>query len=246
VKALDGRLAVVTGGTRGIGRGIVDRFVTEGAHVVVTARTAASGEEIAKAYPLAVTYVAADAARPAELEAVVQAVKALGRPVDVVVANAGGGGSTLVASSTEAEFDAVIAANVKSAFFTVQALLPYMRDGGSIVLIGSIAGSNGGVGAVVYNAAKAAVRSLARSFTAELAPRGIRANVVSPGPTQTAGFDAFIGDDKARLDGVIAAMPVGRVSQPSDVAAAVLFMASDQSRQIAGAELVIDGGMSQI
>ena len=151
-----------------------------------------------------------------------------------------------MASSTEAEFDDVMDLNVKSAFFAVQKLLPFMPRGASIVLVSSIAGSNGDAGAIVYNTAKAAVRSMARSMTAELRDRGIRANTVSPGPTATEGFDGYIAEHGATRDDIVRLLPVGHIGRPSEVAAAVAFLVSDDSSYIAGAEIVTDGGMSQI
>lgn len=246
VGRLAGQLAVVTGGTRGIGRGIVERFVREGAHVVVTARSASSGADLLAAHPDQVTFVVADVARVPELDDVADAVTVLGRPVDVVVANAGGGARTSVTHSTEEEWDAVMDVNVKAAVFTVQKLLPQMADGARVVLIGSIAGNEGGVGAIAYNAAKAAVRSLARSMTAELAPRRIRVNCLAPGPTATEGFERFIDGDEAKRAAIVASLPVGHVGTVDEVASAALFLATDDSSYIAGVELVIDGGLSQV
>ncbi|MDR0592465.1 MAG: SDR family oxidoreductase [Bifidobacteriaceae bacterium] len=243
--ALAGRLAVVTAGTRGIGRAVVDRFVAEGAHVVTSARTAASGEELVATHGDKVTFVVADAAKTADLPALVQAVKAQGRPLDVIVTNAGGGPHTWL-RSPEADYEAVMDVTVRSALFAVQALEPLLRDGAAIVLIGSISGSNGGPGAIVYNAAKAAIRSLARSLAAELGGRRIRANVVSPGPTLTPGFQVYMNNDQAAIDQMGESIPLGRAGQPAEVAAAVLFMACDESSFIDGAELVVDGGMSQV
>lgn len=243
---LAGQLAVVTGGTRGIGRGIVERFVREGAHVVTTARSEASGADLVAAHPDDVTFVVADVAKVADLARLADAVAALGRPVDVVVACAGGGAPTFVTTSTEEEFDAVMALNVKAGVFTVQKLLPHMRDGARVVLIGSIAGNEGGVGNLGYSAAKAAVRSLARSMTNELSPRGIRVNCLSPGPTATEGFERFIDGDEEKRASIVATMPVGHVGSVDEVAAAALFLGTDESSYIAGVELVIDGGLSQV
>ncbi|MDR1187839.1 MAG: SDR family oxidoreductase [Bifidobacteriaceae bacterium] len=243
---LEGKVAVITGATAGIGRGIAERFIREGAQVLAVARGRTAGEAMAASHPGKMTFVTADAANPAELEKVAAVAVGLGGGVDVVVCNAGGGAGTWVATSSEAEYDAVMDANVKSAFFTVQKLLPVMNDGAAIILIGSIAGSGGGLGAVCYNAAKAAVRSLARSITAELAPRQIRANCLAPGPIQTAGFERFIDGDEAKRAGVIAGIPVGHVGVPADAGAVALFLATDASRYIAGVELTLDGGLSQI
>jgi NAD(P)-dependent dehydrogenase (short-subunit alcohol dehydrogenase family) len=243
---LDGKVAVVTGGTAGIGRGIAEGFLAEGAEVLVVARGGRAGQEMAAAHLGKVTFVAADAAKPDELDKVASAVADLGKSIDVIVCNAGGGDGTWVVTSSEAEYDAVMDANVKSAFFTVQKLLPLTNDGAAIILIGSIAGSGGGSGAVCYNAAKAAVRSLARSLTVELAPRRIRANCIAPGPIQTAGFERFIDGDEDKRAKVIAGIPVGHVGVPEDAAAVAVFLATDASRYVAGVELPLDGGLSQI
>ncbi|MBN9325979.1 MAG: SDR family oxidoreductase, partial [Cellulomonas sp.] len=174
-------------------------------------------------------------------------VRALGRPVDVLVANAGlDVAATTVVDTTVDQFHRVSDLNFRGTFFTVQRLVPLMRDGGSIVLTASIAAHNGGPGHAVYNATKAAVRSLARTLTAELRDRRIRANAVSPGPTRTATFDAFTEGSDDVEQAVVAQIPVGRVGRPEEVAAAVLFLASDESSFVAGAELVVDGGMSQV
>jgi NAD(P)-dependent dehydrogenase (short-subunit alcohol dehydrogenase family) len=242
--ALDGRLVVVTGGTRGIGRGVVERFLAEGADVVTTARSAASGAELLRAHP-EVTFVVADASKASDLAKLADGIGAAGRKIDAVVANVGGGPSTFVETSTEADVDAVLAVNVKSAFFTVQKLLPHMKDGAAVALVGSIAGYEGGVGAIAYNASKAAVRSFARSMSAELKPRGIRVNVVSPGPTETEGFDVFIGGSAETRAAIAERVVTDRIAAPADVAAVALFLVSDESKFLAGSEVIVDGGFSQ-
>ncbi|MDR3070690.1 MAG: SDR family oxidoreductase [Propionibacteriaceae bacterium] len=243
--ALAGRLCVVTGGTRGIGRAIVERFLAEGADLIVTARTAESGQDLLEKHP-EVTFVVADASKVGDIDKIAQAVAATGRTLYSVVPNAGGGPHTHILTATEAEYDEVMDVNVKSAFFTVQKLVPFMGEGSTIVLIASIAGSNGDPDAIVYNASKAAVRSLARSMTAGLAGRRIRANAVSPGPTNTEGFDVYIGGDPAVRESLRSRLPVGHIGNPSEVAAAALFLASDESSYLAGVEIVVDGGMSQV
>lgn len=244
---LEGRLAVVTAGTAGIGRAVAARFVAEGADVVVTSR---SEDEIAAtvaALGPRVTGVRGDASDLADLERLATSLRAAGRPIDVVVANAGRDVmATQIVETTEAQFDSVADLNFRGTFFTVSILVPLMRDGGTIVLTSSIAGHNGGPGHAVYNATKAAVRSLARTLTSELRDRHIRANVVSPGPTDTAGFALFTRGADDVLRRVVSMIPVGRVGRPEEIAAAVLFLASDESSFIAGAELVVDGGMSQV
>ncbi len=243
---LEGRLAVVTAATAGIGLAIAERFLAEGAEVVVTGSNPERAAQAADRLGGRVHVVVGDASDLDDLDALAAAIRALGRPVDVLVANAGrDAAATPVAGVTPAQFDFVSGLTFRGTFFTAQRIAPLLRDGATIVLIGSIAGHEGGVGHSIYNASKAAVRSLARSLTAELAPRGIRANVVSPGPTATDGFSTFIGGSADVERAVVAQIPVGRIGRPDEVAAAVLFLASDESSFIAGAELIVDGGMTQ-
>ena len=244
---LEGRLAVVTAGTAGIGRAVAARFVAEGADVVVTSPFEDEIADTVAALGPRVTGIRGDASNVADLERLATILKAAGRPVDVVVANAGRDvAATQIVDTTEAQFDSVADLNFRGTFFTVSVLVPLMRDGGTIVLTSSIAGHNGGPGHAVYNATKAAVRSLARTLTSELRGRHIRANAVSPGPTDTAGFAQFTRGDDDVVRQVVSMIPVGRVGRPEEIAAAVLFLASDESSFIAGAELVVDGGMSQV
>lgn len=244
---LDGRLAVVTAGTAGIGRAVAARFVAEGADVVVTSRSRQQLAETVASLGAQVTGVRCDSADLADLDALADALRERGRAVDVLFVNAGRDVTAApVVGTTPEAFDAVVDLNFRGAFFTTSKVVPLMRDGGAIVLTGSIAAHNGGPGHAVYNATKAAVRSLARTLTAELRDRRIRANVVSPGPTDTQGFSDFFGGDQDVIDHVAAQVPAGRIGRPEEVAAAVLFLASDESSFVAGAELVVDGGMSQV
>lgn len=246
---LDGMLAFVTGGTAGIGLAIARRFVAEGADVVVTGRTQATLDAaLAELGPHA-TGVAGDAASLDDLDRVMQTIGATGRRLDVLVANAGGGSEAPLGEMTGDLFDRVADLNVRGTFFTVQRALPLLRDGATVVLISSISGSNGDPGHGVYNASKAAVRSLARTLTSELRDRSIRVNALSPGPTMSVGFSAFVGadgEDGTVLRRIEDAVPVGRVGRPDEIAAAALFLASSESSFVAGAELVVDGGMSQV
>lgn len=244
---LDGRLAVVTAGTAGIGLAIVRRFLDEGAEVIATGSSRERATAARATLGPRAHVVVGDAGDLDDLSALAEAVRALGRPIDVLVANAGRDiRSAPVVDVDPAEFDSVADLNFRGTFFTAQRIIPLMRDGGAIVLVSSIAGSNGGPGHAVYNATKAAIRSLGRTLTAELRRRGIRANVVSPGPIETAGFARFIDHSDEVRAAVAAQVPVGRIGRPEEVAAAVLFLASDESSFVAGAELVVDGGMSQI
>ena len=244
---LEGRLAVVTAGTAGIGLAVAARFVAEGADVVVTSPFENEIADTVAALGSHVSGIKGDASNVADIESLAATLKEAGRPIDVIVANAGRDvATTPIVDTTPEQFDLVSDLNFRGTFFTVNALAPLMRDGGTIVLTSSIAGHNGGPGHAVYNATKAAVRSLARTLTSELRDRHIRANAVSPGPTNTAGFAQFTGGSDELERQVVAQIPVGRVGRPEEIAAAVVFLASDQSSFVAGAELVVDGGMSQV
>ncbi|HEX7490795.1 MAG TPA: SDR family oxidoreductase, partial [Candidatus Limnocylindrales bacterium] len=237
---LDGRLVVVTAGTAGIGRAVAARCVAEGADVVITSPFEGElSDTVAALAPHAIG-IAGDASSVPDLERLAEEIRATGRPIDVIVANAGRDvASTPIAWTTPEQFDHVADLNFRGTFFTVRTLVPLMRDGGSIVLISSIAGHNGGPGHAVYNATKAAVRSLARTLTSELRDRHIRANAVSPGPTNTAGFAQFTGGSDEVERQVVALIPVGHVGRPEEIAAAVVFLASDESSFVAGAELIV-------
>ncbi len=250
--ALDGKLAVVTGASEGIGFAIAERFVAEGADVVLMGRSQAKLDAAVARLGRAARAVQGDASSPDDLARLADDVRAHGRGVDVLVPNAGGGGTEHpLPDMTPEAFDAVAGLTFRGAYFTVQRMLPVLNDGATIVLVGSIAGANGDAGHAVYNASKAAVRSLARTFTSDLRHRGIRVNAVSPGPTESVGFGDYIsGGDATRADEIrreiAAAVPVGRIGDPREVAAAVLFLASAESSFVAGVELVVDGGMSQV
>jgi NAD(P)-dependent dehydrogenase (short-subunit alcohol dehydrogenase family) len=247
VGVLAGKVAVVTGGSAGIGLAIASRFVAEGGHVFITGRSQDALEGAVRQLGPAAAGVQGDAADLADLDRLRQAIMDAGYAVDVLVANAGVGAGATVDQATPEQFDTAAGLTFRGTFFTVQKILPLMPDGAAIVLIGSIAGGNGTAGASIYNASKAAVRSLARSLTAELGPRGIRVNTLSPGPTQTAGFDRFAArHDPGWLDRIRQEIPLRRVGQPEEVASAALFLASAESSFISGVELVIDGGLSQV
>ena len=194
-----------------------------------------------------VTGVPGDAAVLADLDRLYAVIAAQRRGIDVLVANAGGGGPAGIADITPEQFDATAALTFRGTYFTVQRALPLLNDGAAIVLIASIAAGNGTARHGIYNASKAAVRSLARTLTLELKGRGIRVNALSPGPTDTQGFASFAGERgeefRAQLATVI---PVVRIGRPEEVGSAALFLASAESSFIAGAELVVDGGMSQV
>jgi NAD(P)-dependent dehydrogenase (short-subunit alcohol dehydrogenase family) len=244
---LDGKVAVITGATAGIGLAIAQRFSAEGAYVYITGRGQAALDEAVAAIGRDVTGVRGDASVLADLDLLYSVVKAAGRRIDVLVANAGGGGAASVEEMTPERFDRAAGLTFRGTYFTVQRALPLLADGATIVLVSSISGSNGSPRAGVYNASKAAVRSLARTFTNELRDRGIRVNALSPGPTDTQGFAHFAGERGAEFrQHLTTVIPVGRIGRPEEVASAALFLASAESSFVAGVELVVDGGMSQV
>lgn len=245
---LDGKIAVITGATAGIGLATAKRFVAEGAYVYITGRHQPALDAAVHEIGRNVTGVQGDASLVCDLDRLYTTIRKQGRSIDVLVANAGGGGgAACIREVTEERFDTTSGLTFRGTYFTVQRALPLLNDSATIVLISSIAASNGTAGHGIYNACKAAVRSLARTLTVELKERGIRVNALSPGPTDTHGFANFAGEHidkvKAHLAEVI---PVGRVGRPEEVASAALFLASSESSFVAGIELVVDGGMSQV
>ncbi|RXR06143.1 SDR family oxidoreductase [Pseudoxanthomonas composti] len=240
---LQDKTALVIGGASGIGAAIAQRFVAEGARTWITGRNAEQTEAAAGQIGTSCHAERADPGVQADLDALRERLRAQGVQLDTLVVNAGMSGPAALGSITDAHFDGIFGLNVRALVFTVQTLLPLMREGGSIVLVGSIADIKGIPAYSIYAASKAAVRSLARSWTVELAPRGIRVNVVSPGPTDTAMMAATSEEVRAAL---VAPIPLGRMGRPQEVASAALFLASEDGSYVAGAELCVDGGMAQI
>ena len=244
MKGLKNELCVVTGAASGIGRGIAERFLEEGAYLIVADYDVETARSIFGKNPQVLDIVQIDATKIADLERLAEAVKKTGRPVKAVIPTVGNGPNNMIPDITPEMFHLTMDLNVFSAFFTVQKILPYMKEGSAIVLISSIAGFQGGENALVYNAAKAAVRSMARSFAGELAKQGIRANAISPGPTQTKGFNDFVKDDENTRQGIISMIPLGRIGQPENIAAVACFLASDEAAYVTGAEVITDGGFT--
>ena len=243
-RKLEGKVAVITGGSAGIGLATAKRFVEEGAFVFITGRRQAELDAAGKEIGPNATAVRADAANLGDLTRLFDTVKAAKGRIDVLYANAGIYEFTPFGTITEDAYDKMFDINVKGVLFTVQQAVPLMNDGGSIILTGSVAGSKGFEAATVYGATKAGIRSFARSWTSDLKARNIRVNVLSPGPVQTPGFDVFANDDVRNYMKSI--VPLGRIGTAEEIAKAALFLASDDSSYVAGAELFVDGGSAAV
>jgi NAD(P)-dependent dehydrogenase (short-subunit alcohol dehydrogenase family) len=239
---LEGKVAVITGGSTGIGFATARLFVKEGANVFITGRRQKELDEAVRAIGRNVTGVQGDVARLADLDRLYEAVRAKGR-IDVVFANAGVAEFAPLETITEEHFDKLFNINVRGTLFTVQKALPLLNDGGSIILTGSVAGVKGTAAFGVYGATKAAIRNFARAWTVELKDRRIRSNVLSPGPTETPALDQQPADAIARI---VSTIPMGRMGEPDEIAKAALFLASDDSSFVTGIELFVDGGRAQI
>ena len=240
---LQGKVAVITGGTTGIGFAAAQLFVEEGAYVFITGRRQKELDEAVEAIGDNVTGVQGDVSKLADLDRLYETVRAEGRRIDVVFANAGLGEFATLGSITEEHFDRLFNINVKGALFTVQKALPQLNDGGSIILTGSVASTKGTAGFWVYGATKAAIRNFVRAWTVELKNRRIRSNVLSPGPTETPLVDHQPPEAIARI---VSTIPMGRMGSPEEIAKAALFLASDDSSFVTGIELFVDGGRAQI
>jgi NAD(P)-dependent dehydrogenase (short-subunit alcohol dehydrogenase family) len=246
---LEGKIALVTGGSAGIGLATARRLVQEGAYVYITGRRQAELDAATEAIGSDVTAVRADASNLDDLDRLYAQIKQQKGRLDVVFANAGGGEFAAIGSITEEHFDKTFDTNVKGVVFTVQKALPLMAKGGAIILNASIVSVKGMPNFGVYSATKAAVRSFARTWTNELKDRGIRVNVVSPGPIDTPGLTGLAKSDeerKAIVAQLVSAVPLGRLGQPDEVAKTVVFLASDDASYVAGVELFVDGGMVQV
>jgi NAD(P)-dependent dehydrogenase (short-subunit alcohol dehydrogenase family) len=241
---LEGKIAVITGATSGMALATARLFVEEGAYVFISGRREAQLDAAVKQIGKNVTGVKGDAGNLADLDRLYEAVRVEKGHVDIVYASAGVSDRNVpVGSISEQVFDRTFNINVRGTLFTVQKALPLMRDGGSIIMTGSIASVKGFAGMSVYNASKAAVRSFARTWTVDLKARKIRVNVLSPGPIDT---NAFAGVPQEVRDQFISQIPMGRIGESHEIAAAALFLASDDSSFITGIELFVDGGTAQI
>jgi NAD(P)-dependent dehydrogenase (short-subunit alcohol dehydrogenase family) len=240
---LQGKVAVITGGSSGIGFAAAKLFVAEGAHVFITGRRQKELDEAVSAIGENVTGIQGDVAKLADLGRLYENINATGRRIDIVFANAGIAEFAALDNITEAHFDKLFSTNVKGMLFTVQKALPLLNDGGSIILTGSVASVKGTPAFWVYGATKAAVRNFVRGWTVELKDRRIRSNVLSPGPIDTPIIGQQPQDAIAR---VLSTIPMGRMGEADEVAKAALFLASDDSSFVTGIELFVDGGRAQI
>jgi NAD(P)-dependent dehydrogenase (short-subunit alcohol dehydrogenase family) len=246
---LKNKVAVVTGGTSGIGLAAVERFVAEGAFVYVFARRASELDKTCRALGPQVASVQGDVRNTQDLQRLYDRIRADGRNIDVVVANVGAVDSVKLGDVTPESFDHNFDVNARGVLFTVQKALPLLNTGASIILTSTIAALRGFPGRSAYAASKATLRSYARTWTMELKDRGIRVNVITPGPTDTPLIDAQVGSrqEAAAVRARHAAnIPLGRMARPEEIAAAMLFLASDDSSFVAGSELLVDGGMCSV
>ena len=246
---LDSKVALITGGSTGIGRATAKRFVEEGAQVFIVGRRRAELDEAAAAIGHNVSAIQCDVTSSEDLDRVYETVRNEKGVLDIVVVGAGFVESAMLDAVTPAHFDKTFGVNALAALFTVQKALPLMTRGGSIILISSGMHIKGTPGFTTYAATKAALRSYVRTWAAELKDRGIRANALTCGPTDTPMFSrlASTPKEKSAIEARFASMiPLGRVARPEEAAAGALFLASDDSSFTTGSELLVDGGLTQV
>jgi NAD(P)-dependent dehydrogenase (short-subunit alcohol dehydrogenase family) len=246
---LAGKVALVTGGTSGIGLATAKELVNEGAFAFITGRRGSELAAAVKEIGRHVTGVQGDVSNLGDLDRLFEQIKREKGTLDIVFANAGVARYAPLGEITEDFYDSIFTVNVKGLLFTVQKALPLMPDGASIILNASIVASKGFSANSVYSATKAAVRSFARTWTTDLKARHIRVNAVSPGSIDTPGLNDLLassetGQQRAKM--IASAVPLGRFGRPSEIAKAVVFLASDDSSYISGTELFVDGGLAQV
>lgn len=245
---LEKKVAVITGGNSGIGLGIAEAFKDEGATGAIVGRNPQTLEKAISVLGGNFIALNADVTISADLERTFEETAKKFGKIDILVANAGAGTTGTVADISEADYDKTMDLNLKSVYFTVQKALPYLNDGASIILIGSNAAHRAYPSFGLYGAAKSAVIFLAKSFSNDLLERNIRVNVITPGTTDTPAFEKFIPAE--HIDAVktqfAGTMPIGRIGQPSDIGKTAVFLASDDSSFLLGAELLVDGGMTYL
>ena len=245
---LQNKTAVVTGGGTGIGLAIAKRFAAEGARVFITGRRKEVLDAAVAEIGSGAEAVPADSANLDDLDRLYTTVRERAGSLDIVVANSGSGVLAPLGEITEEQVDQTLGTNVKGVVFTVQKALPLLTDKASIILIASTTSTRiSGPGQSIYAASKAAVRNLARGWAQDLAGRGVRVNAISPGPTKTPGLiDGFPGNEEQVLGLMAQGVPLGRVGDPDEIAAAALFLASDEASFVNGVEFFVDGGQAQV
>ena len=246
---LEGKIALITGGNSGIGLATAKEFVNEGAYVFITGRRDPELTTAVKEIGRNVNGIRGDVSKLGDLDRLFAQIQREKGQLDVLFANAGVAKYAPLGKITEEHYDSIFDVNVKGLLFTVQKALPLMPDGGSIILNASIVASKGLPANSVYSATKASVRSFARTWTTDLKDRHIRVNAVSPGPILTPGLHDLVGSTGAgeqRLKMLSSTVPLGRLGAPTEIAKAVVFLASDDSSYITGTELFVDGGMAQV
>jgi NAD(P)-dependent dehydrogenase (short-subunit alcohol dehydrogenase family) len=249
VGKLEGKVALITGGNSGIGLATAEDFVNEGAFVYITGRRQPELDAAVAKIGKNSASIQSDVTKMSDLDKIYSTIQKEKGHLDILFANAGNGTLAPLGSITEDQFDQIFNLNVKGLLFTVQKALPLLRDGSSIILNASIVSIKGFPGFSVYSASKAAVRSFARTWSVDIAPRKIRINVISPGTVPTPGYASLgLVDDvlKQFVEQTAKQTPLGRVGKPAEIAKAVSFLASDESSYIAGIELFVDGGFAQI
>lgn len=241
---LDGRTALITGGSSGIGLAVAARFVDEGADVIITGRRKPELDRAVEELGGRVTALRGDVSDLDDLDRLFAAVQARGAGLDVLFANAGGGEFARLEELTPKQFDATFSINVRGTVFTVQKALPLLNPGASVIVTGSTSAGRGVPAFGVYSASKAAIHQFTRVWAAELAGRGVRVNTIVPGPTETPGLVGLAapGEGRALLEAEAARLPLGRVGRPEEIANGVLFLASEQSSFVTGSQLFVDGG----
>jgi NAD(P)-dependent dehydrogenase (short-subunit alcohol dehydrogenase family) len=247
---LSGKIALITGGSSGLGLATAKRFAAEGAHVFITGRRQPELDNAVKEIGGSVTAVRGDVSNLADLDRLIATLREQKGRLDILFANAGGGAFAPLGQVTEAQFDKYFDINVKGTLFTVQKALPLIPAGGAIVLNGSMVSIKGFPGFGVYAATKAALRSFARTWSVDLKGRNIRVNVVSPGTVVTPAYKSELGLTDEQIEEfaaqAAAVTPLGRTGTPDEIAKVVVFLASDDSSFVNGVELFVDGGAAQI
>ena len=245
--ALEGKVAVITGGSSGIGLATAKRFVKEGAYVFITGRRQSELDKAVAQIGSSVTAVKGDVSNLEDLDRLYREVAAKKGKLDILFANAGVVEPVPTPAVTPEHYDRTFNVNARGVFFTVQKALPLMKDGGSIILTGSGVWQKGIPIYATYAATKAALRSFARTWTAEFAGKGIRTNLISPGPTETPILEGQFGENTdAMKERVKTMIPMGRLGKPEEMAAAAVFLASDEGSFVTGIELAVDGGIGAV